>query len=483
MVGIIFSSGRTVCSCTGTARLRLTCTVAIRGDRNSRFSTIIVPILTAPPGLTCEGLFCATLAETGGLLILINGRNTIHTVIRGSGGDEHCDTLLRFLAISGSKHLRWRLVIHIFSLVRGFTQFLVVFKLPSCVGLFLEGSGVFNCSLNVSFNADSLIVSIPNGNIIMGRPSCITCSARARGVLCTNEETCCLRKHRPDKVSIVRPVTNNTVAGCSVTIRVIHFFVGGVVGGDVFGPEIITTISTLTASIREHAVVSIVVSTNTESIYLIRRPLYTTFNTKISPLRPAKTFIVSVKNNAASVTIVDRNDVDRISAIHITNGHFSSRVTGCVHRGCNVLVNGEVSRRVGGHVNNTMRHRRSIDVRTGKHSVFSKVPYIIRVANGRVCRYLGPLFRRLASTTHIVFRHAAPRVITSMAGDKVVVANNYSRVCNVSGLFSGILKLSISVTPHTRLYISGNTVVTLGGVRVLSRCNCHFRAGRSMEVE
>lgn len=88
-----FSSEATRCTGRRVARLRLTCTIAIRGDRNDRFGTIVVPIMGMVPRLYCEGLLCATMAETGRLVVVINAGSRIVGVTTGSGGAHHCSTL------------------------------------------------------------------------------------------------------------------------------------------------------------------------------------------------------------------------------------------------------------------------------------------------------------------------------------------------------------------------------------------------------
>lgn len=101
-----FFSGVTECAFRFTNSLSFTCTVAIRGDRNGRFSTIVVPVFSNPPRLCCEGLLCATIAETGGALILINGPSAIRCVMGGGHHAGQCDNLGRFLLESSA--LCWR---------------------------------------------------------------------------------------------------------------------------------------------------------------------------------------------------------------------------------------------------------------------------------------------------------------------------------------------------------------------------------------
>lgn len=71
------------CKCSVASRLRLTCTVAIRGSRKDRCPTIVVPLLPKP-GLLCgEGLLCATIAQTGGYLAVMKDRLAFRRVVRG----------------------------------------------------------------------------------------------------------------------------------------------------------------------------------------------------------------------------------------------------------------------------------------------------------------------------------------------------------------------------------------------------------------
>ncbi len=70
--------------------LRLTCTTAIRGSRNSRFRTMILPVLNNFSGLCCHGLLCATIAQTGGLVIVIKSMGEIGCVVSGGHHAGQC---------------------------------------------------------------------------------------------------------------------------------------------------------------------------------------------------------------------------------------------------------------------------------------------------------------------------------------------------------------------------------------------------------
>ncbi len=74
VLGIEFRSGAIACFSRSLSRLRLTCTMAIRGDRNDRCSCMVVPLYRIPSQLICQGLLCATIAHTGGVLVLMNSR-------------------------------------------------------------------------------------------------------------------------------------------------------------------------------------------------------------------------------------------------------------------------------------------------------------------------------------------------------------------------------------------------------------------------
>lgn len=85
----------TVCSFGRLRRLRLTCTVAVRGSRKSRCPTIVLPLLSKPRVLLGEGLLCATIAETEGYIAIIKGRRAFTRVVHGRGRRGECDTLSR----------------------------------------------------------------------------------------------------------------------------------------------------------------------------------------------------------------------------------------------------------------------------------------------------------------------------------------------------------------------------------------------------
>lgn len=111
-VSIDFRSRSTRCRTTRLSRLALTCTAAVRGDRNSRCPVIIVPVLVARFMVLRHGLVCAKVAETGGVYILVNRPGTLTCTMEGLAIDDEGAGLGRQLhnrvrTTAGSSPLRF----------------------------------------------------------------------------------------------------------------------------------------------------------------------------------------------------------------------------------------------------------------------------------------------------------------------------------------------------------------------------------------
>ncbi len=97
----------------------------------------------------------------------------------------------------------------------------------------------------------------------------------------------------PSRVTIVHPLGSNMVSGGSVTRRLVELSVLGIVNGQLVGPQVVVYIPSNVAAIRQETMIRSTMSTNTQAICLVRRPITTLVNTNTSVLGPCKRVMIS----------------------------------------------------------------------------------------------------------------------------------------------------------------------------------------------
>lgn len=301
-------------------------------------------------------------------------------------------------------------------------------------------------SVNVSLNARGALVYSEGNEVLLERPSIITISIGSHHILTANGRTGTVVNHAPNSVVTIGPLRSNIVTSFSVATSVLRGFVCESSGASVFaGAEIIVAIPDNMARIRHETIRSTTHTTNTRRIRLVRRPVTTTLNTKLPIFRTTNSVIISVNNNAYSITIVSLNKVTTEGDIGVTNGTLGRTVVGRVGETRGLLVNSIATRSVGVGVNSISRCSNRNTVRMENHGLASNLPGGVRVADRRVEGILARPINRVIRTVERALRIALPRLTTSVVSHKVCVANNATLLEKLPRLVSGRAGVTIRV--------------------------------------
>lgn len=331
---------------------------------------------------------------------------------------------------------------------------------------------VFSGSLSVSLNATGALVCMGKRNVMLGRPSIITVHrshTNSPGDMTTmNRSTGRVLNHAPNGVTTVHPVGSNIVTSFFIARGVLRRFVGRIRDGDFVHPDphILIYMPINTARIRHHTVHRSTRNTNTHRIFLVRRPVTTTVNTNLPISRTANSVIISVNNNAARITIVSLGNIICSSSIHVNNSHFSRTVVGCIHHGCNSLVNRTATRHVGRRVNSTCPNSRIHRVRIHNHGLTRNIPHNFALGSGRVLRTLRRPLANVIDTMVITLRRYPPRLTSSVSRHNVILANNNTLLHGLSHLLVRRANVPIIITRSPLAYITHNNNGTLRVVSV-----------------
>lgn len=328
--------------------------------------------------------------------------------------------------------------------------------------------GFGNGGVNVSLNATGAVIFMTNGNVMFERPSIITGGVRAKRVLSIKRRTFRVLKEAPNAVITSHPVGRKIVTSCSAAITVVGCFVGGTANGTFVGPCIVIYMPDNIARIRGQTILSTAQATKTGRTFVVRRPFTTTINTKLPIRTPANGVIISVKNNAASITAVSLNKVIADHSDATNNSQVSRTVVRFVHGGCNLLVNRQATRGVGVAVNYTsVRGTTSCNsVRVENQSVIGNLPGALRVRTRSVTITVRSIIRGVVLSMERILRRAPPRVSTSIVSRNVILANNNTLLGDVTRIVSTRTRIPMFVTGSPLSYISVKANRALGGVGI-----------------
>lgn len=322
--------------------------------------------------------------------------------------------------------------------------------------------------LTVSLNATGALVVCGNG-IIISRPSVMTLSIRANGIITVNRRTHRVRRGAGPGVGAVQPLGSNIVTSFGTARLVLHNVVGGIgASNNLFTPSlhVIVYVPSNSAGIRVHTIHSSTRRTNNHRICVVCRPVTTTLNTNLSIRTPRNGVIVSVNNNASRVTYVSLNNVIYSRSVGATNSIFAGSVRDCIHRRRGVHVNRHATRTVGYSVNTTISSlsRRPRSFIIANPGVLATLPRAISLDCDRVTCTLRGSLAGVSTTLVGILRSVPPRLCTSVIGGNVCLTNNNTLVGKLSQHLGRGANVPFRVTRSPLHTVTHNANVTLGGV-------------------
>ncbi len=323
--------------------------------------------------------------------------------------------------------------------------------------------------VTVSLKATGAVVAYSNG-IMISRPSIITLSQHASGVVTINRGTGLVCRGARKGVHAIHPLHRKIVTSFCTYRRLVHKLVGVIRAKDhLFSPslEVVVKIPSNSARIRLHTIHSSTRRTNKHSICLVCRPVTTTVKVNVSIRTPRNGVVISVNNKDARVTIVSLNKVISGGSVHVTKSSLATSVRRCVHERRGIGIDRHVTRHVGVRINTTLARLKRSTPRSCiicNPGYVATLPVRIPIYCRRITRYVRGSVTHVRATMLDTLRGAPPRLCTSVIRGNVCLANKNTLLEKLSGHLASGVGVPFRVTRSPLRDITGKANVTLGGM-------------------
>jgi len=229
--------------------------------------------------------------------------------------------------------------------------------------------------LGIDLGTTNTLIWVEGEGVVLDEPTMVAVAVEDRQVLAAGEEAKKMLGKTPDYIDVVRPMGEGVVANFEVTVAMMKYFLGRVMGRVWFlGPEVVVSVPGGATEVELRAVIDATLAAGARKVFLVDEPLAAAIGVKIPIAESFGNMVVSVGGGSTEVAVIALGGVVSHSSIRVGGSQIDEAIMSYLKKKHNLLVGEQTAEAIKMKLGGAVRFKRVETMEISGRDVVNGLP-------------------------------------------------------------------------------------------------------------
>ncbi|WP_316248753.1 rod shape-determining protein [Zongyangia hominis] len=180
--------------------------------------------------------------------------------------------------------------------------------------------------IGIDLGTTTVIIYCKDEGAVLSEPSVVAVKRKTEEVVAVGEEAYKMLGKAPDRLEVIKPMSDGVISDYSATEVMIKFFLQKVFGGSILKPRVCLCVPSQITGVESRAVVDSAVSAGARKVYLIEEPVAAALGAGLDITHPNGTMIVDVGGGTTDIAVLSLNGIVTKHSIKVAGNKLDDMI-------------------------------------------------------------------------------------------------------------------------------------------------------------
>lgn len=299
--------------------------------------------------------------------------------------------------------------------------------------------------IGIDLGTTTVIIYFKDKGAVLSEPSVVAINRKTDEVVAVGEEAYRMLGKAPDRLQVIKPMSDGVISDYAATEVMIKFFLHKVFGNSIIKPRVSICVPSQITEVESKAVVDSAATAGARKVYLIEEPVAAALGAGLDITKPNGNMIVDIGGGTTDIAVLSLNGIVTKQSIKVAGNKMDDAIIRHMKDYHNLLIGEQTARHIKTEVGCAYPREDSKSVAVRGRNLLTGLPQMIDIGWKEIYGAIKDHVSEIILSVQQVIERTPPELVGDVYSNGIVMTGGGSLLYGMDTLITEQTKIKARV--------------------------------------